>query len=577
MVDRPGVGSVFGDADDDDFEIAGGSDGGNAPKPQAKKSAVTPPVRKPGVPSAVPSPATGATNPLNAIRRTGTGASLPSAPRRAGVPNPVVAPVTPAKTGLPTPPVNPARAHAPGLPTTPPAPTVPTRTEAPATTPEPVATPTPTVPEPTISRPEPVVVPEPVPVVEDVAVAQTHSPSYPSAQDAAWGTPDPEPVSRPRPRVVDEDDEEDEYEAPRRTKKPAPKKGGKKSPAKKSGNRRKGDEEKPPSSLSGGRKGVVFFRWAVFGLMLLLAFLGAKSILAPPSFPGPQQVVNRVKEGLGMTDFPVESGKGFVLGFARAYLQYEPDKYNERDVALRNYAPDGVLSNIRLTFAGNQPVAQKITAGPFITGSRSIDDKNAVYTISAEINGASWVYVEVPLYYDPENRGFAVSGSPAFVGPPTQAEVPAQPLDGIPDDQLGQEVQERLERFFAMWGSSDISGLDTLLTPDADPRARYGLGGTVSFNNITLLTILEAKPDANPNIRPGRVQVTWGSPASPDTTYVQSYDITIEKLEDGRWYVKDIKGGVPSETAGGSTENTGKPAAGAQDDTANNAGDSTTE
>lgn len=558
MVDRPGVGSVFGGTDDDDdFEITGGSDGGKPstpPKTQQPKRAV-PPARQSGVPSATQSPpSSGVPSPLSGMRRPG--ASLPAAPKRATPPSPTT-PVARPTPGLPTKPTIPTPvAPQPVTPTpvTPPQPVAAPVQQQP--TPEPVRAPVYSSPAPSpITYQEPVSTPayqQPIsevnPPTSEFRPTQEQRPTY----EQQWQRDqEPAPVSRPR----SQDQEEPVRKG--RGRKSAPVKG-------KKGKNTKGNTdksvEKGPSQLSGGRKGVIFFRVALFSVMILLAGLGAKSVIAPPSFPGPEAVVERVKDGLGMTEFPVASGEGFILGFSRAYLQFDPAERNERDLSLQNYAPDAVLSNIRMSFSGSNPPAQTITAGPFITGSRSVDDTNAVYTVSAEINGSNWVYLEVPLFYKADERAFAISGSPAFIGPPTQAEIPGQPLDGIPDDKLGQAVEERLERFFVMWGSSDITGLDTLLTPDADPRARYGLGGTVTFVNINTITILEAKADTNPSIRSGRIQVVWGSPSSPETTYTQTYDIVIEKLDDDRWYVKDILGGVTSETGGGTAEKPSQPA-----------------
>ena len=50
-----------------------------------------------------------------------------------------------------------------------------------------------------------------------------------------------------------------------------------------------------------------------------------------------------------------------------------------------------------------------------------IDENNANYTISAQLNGSSWIYLLVPVYAEPEDNSFVVSGSPSFVSPPATA------------------------------------------------------------------------------------------------------------------------------------------------------------
>lgn len=346
-------------------------------------------------------------------------------------------------------------------------------------------------------------------------------------------------------RYVDDEDlqeEEEQIRRPRKTKSSSGSKSSKNGRGSKRG-------KKPNANLAGGRGRTLALRWGVVGGIGILSAMGIYSIVVPPQFPGPDQVVSVVKEDLGVTDFPASNGEGFVLAFTKAYLTYDPEATNNRADTLANYVPDSLLSVVTGSFGSN---AQAVSEGPYISGIRYIDDKNAVYTASARLNTGSWVYVEMPVTWDPANRAFAISGAPAFVGKPPVAAVEGVNVEWTEDEEAGENFANWVPGFFTAWAASDEQGLVPLLTPDADPRAKNGLNGTVTYNSMTDLKV--STPLEETDTREARVTITWniagtGADDGTSTSYRATYQLLVTYDEKNKkWAIQDIRGGIPTET-----------------------------
>lgn len=336
------------------------------------------------------------------------------------------------------------------------------------------------------------------------------------------------------------DDDEEETENRRSSKSKS--KNNKKKP--------RGKNAKPEkvSKYAGDRKKVLWLQITVYSVLGMMILAGAKATFLPNTGPTPQQVIATVKKGIGMTDFPTSRGEGFVLAFSDVYLSLNDGGIAERNKNLALYMPLSVVQEQGFQQSG--PATQTITGGPYINSVKSVDDNNAIYTVSAQVNDGIWIYMDVPVYYDTKNDSFAISGTPAFTAAPEQAAVPAQPKGWTADDKAVVDAfTPNAELFFDAWAKSDKKAMNPFLTEDANTTAKVGLNGTAKFSRLASVSV-EPKPEfadvSKGEIRQARVAVVWENPYVANTSYQQNYDLTLKKVAD-QWRIQSIDGGVPTE------------------------------
>ena len=273
--------------------------------------------------------------------------------------------------------------------------------------------------------------------------------------------------------------------------------------------------------------------------------MNIKVVFFPQSVPSPDQVVSVVNESNGDFGFPTGEGTTFVQEFATAYLNVKRDDDVDAETVLEKYVSDSSVDSIVASIGGIDN-SQKVTKGPFVSSKvEEIDENNANYTISAQLNGSSWIYLLVPVYAEPEDNSFVVSGSPSFVSPPATAKYSPPNETRSTDDELSSKVEPDINNFFKAWASSDSTSLTRLISPEATTPAKLGLRNAVELEDVISIDIFEAAGN-DEDVREGVVQVSWVSTKSKDEeesgiSYKQSYNITIEK-RDTRWYIQDISG-----------------------------------
>lgn len=321
-----------------------------------------------------------------------------------------------------------------------------------------------------------------------------------------------------------------------------PAKAGRASRAKK----QKVEKTKGPNPFSGGRSGVVVVRVFAVMVVTVLMLAGGKSIFFPTQIPDPTTITNVVKKRLGVTNFPAEGGQAFVTSFARLYLTVDPTNISSTDI----YAPymtSTLASN--MTASNGASGKQTITEGPIISGIKSVDDTNAIYTVGAKLSsGANWVYVDVPVYYDKDKVGFAVSGMPAFAPAPTKITAPPAGAPFERDSKLGDSVKSSvMEQFFPAWAASNTNGINLVVLGDANSEAKIGLANAVKFVSIQDFIVEIKQPgDAEETTRKAQATVVWASPTDPKITYTQQYNMVLFRQPDNRWYIKELTSGVRS-------------------------------
>lgn len=304
-----------------------------------------------------------------------------------------------------------------------------------------------------------------------------------------------------------------------------------------------GRQRKGWVAFAGGRWRIMLLRGMVYTLLGVLIAGGLRNLIAP-RHTDVDTLTEQVREQLGETGFPTRSAEAFAIRFAREYLTYSEASKDTRDQTLALYAPDAAAG--RFGFAPERD--QAVISGPVVAGKpEMIDRNNAVITIAAQVTGGTWLYLAVPVYAD-ESGAMVVSGPPAFVAPPAQADNPGLPGVGPSDSELADTlIRDVLTGYFTAWARSDSTAVARYTTPDATPEATTGLGGAVTLARITSVKVSR---DGG-RIREGIVELVWS--AEKTGSYSQSYRITVTQADDGRWYVHDLKGGVVTPGSGQAT------------------------
>lgn len=318
----------------------------------------------------------------------------------------------------------------------------------------------------------------------------------------------------------------------------------------KKGKKTKEVKEKVPTSFAGKRRNVLILRLIVFIVLGVFVIAGVKTTFFPTPGPTPKQVVATVKDGLGLTNFPTEQGSAFVIGFSKVYLTVQANGGGDRSKELAPYMPTNLISEQRFSQENTSETSdpQKITSGPYISGVINKDDNNAVYTIAAQVNNSTWLYIDVPTYYDNKKDAFVISGTPAFVPAPTQGDLVGQIRPWSTEDQaVGIILTDTAKQFFPAWATSNKEVMSPYITTDATTATKTGLAGIVTFVNVNSVSVEPADELSDPSKRRARVSIQWANSLVKGTTYAQVYDLELEKVAD-QWRIQSIVGGVTTET-----------------------------
>lgn len=326
--------------------------------------------------------------------------------------------------------------------------------------------------------------------------------------------------------------------------------------SKKQQSKTKTTRKKANNPFTGNRKIVLGIRIVAGVVASVIVFAGLNSILFPPNFPSPDQVISKVKEGLNITDFPTQKATGFVIDFTTAYFTVDPNNYGARDEQLLKYISKDKLQETDLVFnrstveesnapaTGVETLGQSIIGVPAIVNTYSIDNNNAVFTVQVALSTGTTMYVDVPVYWNPKNNGMAISAPLSIV--------PAIGLTTIPQDNLNEEwandkdvvdaFEDDLKKYLEAWAASDKTSIDRYTTDKATLMAKLGLGGTVKLERLDSLEVasVDEEAGADPRTRNAKIDVVWKDANNEAFTYKQSYMLTIKQKPDEKWYVDNI-------------------------------------
>lgn len=196
-----------------------------------------------------------------------------------------------------------------------------------------------------------------------------------------------------------------------------------------------------------------------------------------------------------------------------------------------------------------------VTDGPYLVRSVMVaGGTDAIFTTRTQVNGKTWLFMEVPMKYDAETRALSVSGSPTFVQGIEPAQVKDPRYGSFDNDgAVYDAVVEDLRGYMKAWASGDSTSVERfLLKKDgkvaASLEAQTGLNGEVIYMSSPEL-LIETKPkpeegataaqEADYRERQARMTVRWLEPQS-GITYDQTYELTLNYANDD-WFVSDIK------------------------------------
>jgi hypothetical protein len=279
---------------------------------------------------------------------------------------------------------------------------------------------------------------------------------------------------------------------------------------------------------SGGRWIVWVARAVLWTVLVVLLMLGIQALLRPPAPQAPPPVV---AEGADVA-FPVHAAEAFAVRFASVYLEWDATDPTSRAERLAPYISDGVEQ--QLGWAGN---GRQVAVLVLPVHTTVISDAAAVVTVAAEITGIKdprWIHLSVPVATDGQGR-FVVTDTPVLVPGPSEAVAPQEPVQTA-DSELTNELHEPLSAFFRAYAGTEPGQLEYLLAPGVKVGT---LGGMVQFVDLRLTV-----PHGGGR-RDALAKVRWVDPVT-QSTFTQSYQVTVVKRQDGRWYIEQLGAHIPA-------------------------------
>lgn len=226
-------------------------------------------------------------------------------------------------------------------------------------------------------------------------------------------------------------------------------------------------------------------------------------------------------------DFPSSSAAAYAMRFAHVYLTYGESQSQQRAELLASYLPEG--ADPQLGWNGEGALELQDAQ---VVGVKARNDNHGVVTLAVRVSD-QWMRLTVPVYAD--QQAMVISGQPALMPRPPKAQLPAVPEQPT-DEEATEELRRQLPGFFRAFAGSDAESLARYLAPGV---SMTGFSGAVSFRSLDDLVV----PKGDDATRHITATVTWQLRAAGDTAgrLQQTYRLTVTK-DDGRWYVKAIKG-----------------------------------
>jgi hypothetical protein len=201
--------------------------------------------------------------------------------------------------------------------------------------------------------------------------------------------------------------------------------------------------------------------WHALALFGLLA--SARYAIDPPS-----PIVARSSQPVS-AQVDRAAAEGFAVLFARRYLSWDAADPEAHRQALAAYL--GADMESEAGFQPPQTGSQHVEWAQIVQAQS--DGASGRYTVAVQTDASGLLYLSVAVT-DPPGGAPALSGYPAFVGPPPTAPAPAEPnLSEVQDGSLSTVVARALRNYLAGDGSELAADLtpSTRAAPLAVPLA----------------------------------------------------------------------------------------------------------
>lgn len=273
----------------------------------------------------------------------------------------------------------------------------------------------------------------------------------------------------------------------------------------------------------GGRWWLWLGRAVLWAFILVVVFNGIRAPLARVLEPAETST----SPAGTRTSYPTSEASAYALQFANAYLTYTEDDSQQRSRMLAEYLPPGADPQLGWNGEGSLQLESVQVADVAVRSSR-----HGTVTLSVQAGG-EWMRLAVPVYADGD--AMVISGQPALLPAPPRAQLPA-PEDSAVDEAVAGELRSQLPGFFRAYAGSDTESLARYLAPGV---SMTGFAGAVTFQSLDDVTV----PAGKGTTRSATAAVTWALPEGGGAggELQQTYRLTVTK-QDGRWYVRDIRG-----------------------------------
>lgn len=312
--------------------------------------------------------------------------------------------------------------------------------------------------------------------------------------------------------------------------------------------------------------------YAVILCTLSLIGFGVKQTFFPSDTYSDKKVMDIVSTVTGSQGFPVNSGRGFVHDFMKAYLNLSNDE-RAYQAALGYFyngtvGPTDSLSGV----AFSSGYSQKVLIGPTVYSVNENSAQSATYTVGAFVEGsvkgteapkdgssAHWVFFSVSVYFDPKTASFAVApNSPSLTSPPNvEAEVPqaeASRPNVQPDKDLSDKIKPNITGFLNAYSKAS-RGSTSEIEPFTVSGSKMldsisGLGGKFTLDDTQLEVSAWPPADEKSHDITADVKVSWKSvdakqadsanSSRASVTYTSYYTFTLTKQSDGSYKISDF-------------------------------------
>lgn len=291
-------------------------------------------------------------------------------------------------------------------------------------------------------------------------------------------------------------------------------------------------------------------RGFIFAFIAVMLALSVKALFFSPKIPSDLDLAVRVTHAMNKTSFPAERANGFAQEFLSTYLTSNDNSTERRTKLLKFTTKELSDTGMNLSFPSGYK--QLVSDGPYIYGIRYTSEDTAVYTMGAEVNGNSWEYYAVSIYYDRESKSFVVPKAPSVVPTPELGEAPAEAeIQGV-DEAASGSARATVDSYFSAWTSGAETELSVALSSDASFNARNsGLPKSgIKFGEVKSLQVLtqdESLEGSNQYFAVASVgfkkpvSVEEGS-GDEEISYTAEYNLVLEYSGKGdKWLVSDIQ------------------------------------